>query len=405
MSPPDAPVNGRSEALTQKTALPLAGVRVIDFTQVMLGPCCTQMLGDWGADVIKIERIGAGDLSRTSIDDPAGPLNPVFCSLNRNKRSIALDLKAKAGLTIARRLVESADVVVNNFRAGVMERMGLGYDTLSAINPRIIFAFGTGFGTAGPYAHKGGQDILAQAMSGVMARKCDPSEPLTIYPTALADYSAGMHLVQGILVALLQRERTGRGQCVEVSLYDSMLAMQMQEAAMWLMRQREFSWGAMPFTGAFATTDGAVVIVGAFKANPLREICLALGLEDLSADPRFASLDVARQHRAALHDILRARIATASTAHWLERLEARDLLCAPVRTLGEALEDEQATVNHMVMRGDSLGLVGSPVHLSAGETALRYPPPALGADGAAILEQHGYTMEAIAGLRADGVVA
>jgi len=297
------------------TGLPLEGVKVVDFTQVMLGPCCTQMLGDWGADVIKIERLGAGDLSRWSIDDPAGPLNPVFCSLNRNKRSIALDLRSESGRAIVRRLIERADIVVNNFRAGAMERMGLGYEALAALNPRIIFAVGTGFGTEGPYVHKGGQDVLAQAMSGVMARKCDPSEPTTIYPTALADYSAGMHLVQGILLALLQRERTGRGQSISVSLYDSMLAMQMQEAAMWLMRSQDFSWGAMPYTGVFATTDGAIVIVGAFKANPLREISLALGLDDLSADPRFADLEASRRNRTALHEILRDRIATADTAH------------------------------------------------------------------------------------------
>ena len=173
-------------------------MKVVDFTQVMMGPCCTQMLGDYGADVIKIERIGAGDLSRWSIgDDPAGPLNPVFSSLNRNKRSIALDLKSKAGIEVVHRLLASADVIANNFRAGVMDRMGLGYDALRARYPRLIYAEGTGYGTQGPYAHKGGQDILAQALSGVMARKCDPADPLTIYPTSLADYSAGMHLVQG----------------------------------------------------------------------------------------------------------------------------------------------------------------------------------------------------------------
>jgi crotonobetainyl-CoA:carnitine CoA-transferase CaiB-like acyl-CoA transferase len=389
-------------------AQPLAGIKVIDFTQVMLGPCCTQMLGDYGADVIKIERIGAGDLSRSSIDDPAGPLNPVFCSLNRNKRSIALDLKSPAGLGVVHRLVASADVVVNNFRAGVMERMGVGYAALSKINPRIIFAFGTGFGIDGPYSHKGGQDVLAQAMSGVMARKCDPSEPLTIYPTALADYSAGMHLVQGILLALLQRERTGRGQQVEVSLHDSMLAMQMQEAAMWLMRGRDFSWGAMPHTGAFETTDGALVIVGAFKANPLREISLALGLDDLSQDERFDTFEKCVHNRIELHDVLRARICTDRTAHWIARLEERDLLCAPVRRLGEALADKQTEVNGMVVRqdgADPLGLVGSPVHLSSGGFTLRHTPPALGADGEGILVEFGFSRQEIAGLRADRVVA
>ena len=365
------------------------------------------MLGDWGADVIKIERVGAGDLSRWSIDDPAGPLNPVFCSLNRNKRSIALDLRSESGRAIVRRLIERADVVVNNFRAGVMERMGLGYEALAALNPRIIFAVGTGFGTEGPYAHKGGQDVLAQAMSGVMARKCDPSEPMTIYPTALADYSAGMHLVQGILLALLQRERAGRGQSISVSLYDSMLAMQMQEAAMWLMRGRDFSWGAMPYTGVFATTDGAIVIVGAFKANPLHEISLALGLDDLSADPRFADLEASRRNRSALHEILRARIATADTAHWIARLEERDLLAAPVRSLGEALADPQTAVNGMIVRRDGempLGLVGSPVHLSDAEFALRHAPPALGEDGEAILAEHGFTAAEIAGFKSEGVV-
>jgi formyl-CoA transferase len=389
------------------TGLPLDGVKVVDFTQVMLGPCCTQMLGDWGADVIKIERVGAGDLSRWSIDDPAGPLNPVFCSLNRNKRSLALDLRSEAGRAIVRRLVEHADVVVNNFRAGVMERMGLGYQALAAINPRIIFAVGTGFGTEGPYAHKGGQDVLAQAMSGVMARKCDASEPMTIYPTALADYSAGMHLVQGILLALLQRERTGRGQSIFVSLYDSMLAMQMQEAAMWLMRSRDFSWGAMPYTGVFATTDGAIVIVGAFKANPLREISLALGLDDLSADPRFADLEASRRNRTTLHEILGARIGTADTAHWIARLEERDLLCAPVRSLGEALADPQTSVNGMIVRRDGevlLGIVGSPVHLSDAEFALRYAPPALGKDGEAILAEHGFSAAEITAFKSEGVV-
>lgn len=392
--------------MPQSAALqPLAGIKVVDFTQVMLGPCCTQMLGDYGADVIKVERIGAGDLSRSSIDDPAGPLNPVFCSLNRNKRSIALDLKSPEGLAVVRRLIADADVVVNNFRAGVMERMGLGYEALSAINPRIIFAFGTGFGTKGPYAHKGGQDVLAQAITGVMARKCDPSEPLAIYATSICDYAAGMHLFQGILLALMHREKTGRGQVVEVSLYDSMLAMQMQEAAIWLMRGREFSWGAMPHTGAFATTDGAIVIVGAFKANPLREISLALELDDLSQDPRFDSFGKCVQNRADLHAILRARVATNTTAHWIARLEARDLLCTPVRPLGEALQDEQTAINDMLVREGDLGLIGSPVHLASGGFALRHTPPALGADGEAVLAEHGYSHEEIAGLRAGRVMA
>jgi crotonobetainyl-CoA:carnitine CoA-transferase CaiB-like acyl-CoA transferase len=397
--------------MTAGTTQPLSGIRVVDFTQVMMGPCATQMLGDYGADVIKIERIGAGDLSRWSIgDDPAGQQNPVFCSLNRNKRSVALDLKSRPGIEIVHRLLAKADVIVNNFRAGVMQRMGLGYDTLHTAYPRLIYAEGTGYGMRGPYAHKGGQDILAQALSGVMARKCDPTEPLTIYPTSLADYSAGMHLVQGILLALMQRERTGKGQMVSVSLYDSMLAMQMQEAAMALMRSVDFSWGALPHNGAFATTDGALVVVGAFKENPLREISLAIDLPDLSADPRFCTFDLAMRNRAALHDTLRAHFATNTTAYWIAALEAHDILCAPVRSLLAALDDPQTEINGMTLRkaqdsGDELRVVGSPVHMSDDGFALRLTPPRLGADGAALLAELGYDAGAIAALRTEGVLA
>ena len=157
--------------MSDETILPLSGVTVIDFTQVFMGPCATQMLGDYGADVIKIEKVGTGDLSRTSLPgDPAGLQNPVFRSLNRNKRSIALDLKSEVGKDIVRKLVAQADVMVNNFRAGVMERMGFGYEEMAKINPRIIHATGTGFGIEGPYAHKGGQDVLAQALTGLMHR-------------------------------------------------------------------------------------------------------------------------------------------------------------------------------------------------------------------------------------------
>ena len=364
--------------------LPLDGVRVLDFTQVMMGPCCTQMLGDYGADVIKIERVGAGDLSRWSVgEDSDGGNNPVFASLNRNKRSVALDLKSEADRQAALRLVESADVVVSNFRPGVMERMGFGYDDLRRLNPRIIYALGTGFGLEGPYVHKGGQDVLAQAMSGAMHRRADPELPLSIYPTALADYSAGMHLVQGVLLALLQREKTGEGQQVSVSLYNSMLAMQMQEAAMWMMRGRDLNWAAMPLSGVFETTDGAIVMVGAFKANPLRDICQALGIDDLSADPRYATLEQQTLHRAELQAIFREGFAGNTTAHWLARLEGVDILCAPVVTLEDALDDPQTACNRMIVEldptaGGPVRLVASPIEMSAAPFAVRRAPPTLG---------------------------
>jgi len=356
--------------------------------------------------VIKIERPGAGDLSRTSLaDDPDGLNNPVFRSLNRNKRSIALDLRSDAGKAVIYDLVKTADVVVNNFRAGVMDRMGFGYETLKKINPRIICAFGSGFGQTGPLAHKGGQDILAQATSGVMARKPDPSLPTTLYSTALADYSAGMHMVQGILLALMQREKTGVGQSLSVSLYDSMLAMQMQEAAMWLQRKRELNWGAFPLTGVFDTTDGAVVIVGAFKANPLQDICRALGLPDLSADANYATFAKQAENKAELHRLFRSKISTNTTAYWLAKLEEQDLLCAPVQTLGEALASEQTAANRMVISLNSTKLVASPITMDESAFKLRHAPPALNEHGAEVLCELGYTPERIAELRQAKVVA
>ncbi|MGH9319053.1 MAG: CaiB/BaiF CoA transferase family protein [Vicinamibacteria bacterium] len=384
---------------------PLSGVRIVDLTQVMLGPCATQLLADFGADVIKIERPGTGDLSRWSIPDPAGLDNPVFASLNRNKRSIALNLKHECAREIVRELSKSADVIVNNFRPDVMERMGLGYEKLREANPRIIFAFGTGFGRSGPYAHKGGQDVLAQAMTGVMARKADPEHPLAVYATALADYSAAMHLVQGILLALLHREKTGKGQMVEVSLYDSMIAMQTQEASMWLMRKEELNWAAMPLSGVFETKDGALVLVGAFKENPLRDISAALEIDDLSREERFATMEGMREHRSELRKIFRDRFGEETTAHWIQRLEAQDLLCAPVKSLAEALDDPQTIENGMLVETEDVRMVGVPVHLSDAPLEVRHAPPRLGEHTDAVLRELGFDSARIQSLRDRGIVA
>lgn len=366
------------------TTLPLDGMRVIDFTQVMLGPSCTQVLADYGAEVIKIEKVKIGDLSRWSLgSDPDGLNNPVFCSLNRNKKSLALDLKEPGARKTIQALLETADVVVNNFRPGVMERMGFGYEDLKKINPRLIYAVGTGFGLTGPYQHKGGQDVLAQAVSGVMRRKSDNSHPTSIYATPLADYSAGMHLVQGILLALLQRDKTGEGQQVAVSLYNSMIAMQMQEGTTHLMRQKDLNWGAFPLTGVFETTDSAIVMVGAFKPNPLRDICEALEIEDLSQYPHYKDFDAQMARRPELQAIFRDNFAKNSTAHWIARLEGVDILCAPVRSLPEALKDEQTIINKMILEAGEtaagpIRLIGSPIDMSAAQVTVRISPPRLG---------------------------
>lgn len=382
-------MTGNNNAFTQD--LPLHGVRIIDLTQVMMGPVCTQMLADYGADVIKVERIGAGDLSRSTFEPVAGADNPIFCSLNRNKRSLELDLRDAGQKAALKQLIADADVVVSNFRAGVMDRMGIGYEACRSLNPRIIYAVGTGFGETGPYAHKGGQDVLAQAMSGVMARRADESLPISVYPTALADYSAGMHMVQGILLALLHRERTGEGQKVNVSLYNSMLAIQMQEAAMIMMADSEVNWAAMPLSGVFDTQDGALVLVGAFKPNPLRDICAALQIDDLSVDPRFCNLNEQFRHKDELQRIFRERFASNTRDFWLARLEEQDLLCAPVRDLREALVDPQTLHNRLIIEGEGEGqpvrFIGSPIELSRAPVELRRAPPRLGQHTNEILNQ------------------
>lgn len=393
------------------TELPLVGVTVVDFTQVFMGPSCTQMLGDFGADVIKIERPAVGDLSRTSITDKDGLDNPIFLSINRNKRSIAVNVRSPEGVDVIYELVKDADVVVSNFRSGVMERIGFGYDKLREINPRLIWASGTGFGDEGPYSHKGGQDVIAQAYSGVMWRRQSDDIPLSVYPTSLCDYTTGMHLMQGILLALIARNTTGEGQKVDVTMYDSMLHMQMQETCMQLNRGHEINWAARPLSGVFATQDGAVCMVGAFKENPLRDISAALQLdEDLSLREEYASLEGQSAHRSELQRIFRERFATNTTEFWIKRLEGEDLLCAPVRTLDQALGDEQTAVNKMIMEMEhaEAGIVQvlrAPIRLSGTPSTLRHVPPRLGEHNEEVLLEHGFDRDRIARLVEAGVLS
>jgi crotonobetainyl-CoA:carnitine CoA-transferase CaiB-like acyl-CoA transferase len=384
--------------MSSHSSLPLDGIRIVDFTQVMLGPCATQVLADFGADVIKIERPDAGDLSRRHFGtaSEAAMNNVVYSSLNRNKRSIAIDTKSEAGKQMIYELVKASDVVVNNFRAGVMDRLGFGYETLKEINPRIIFASGTGYGDAGPYAHKGGQDILAQALTGLIEKTADPSIPQSIYPTALCDYTAAMHLVQGVMAALMSRDKTGRGQKVDVSLYDSMLAMQMQEVAYWSKHREVLNWAAMPLIGLYETQDGAVVMVGAFKANPLQDICRALEIEDLSV--HYPDFGTQVENKAVLKEVFRKNFALNTTAHWLERFEEQDILCASVRSLGEALEDPQTAINKILLEMDhpilgDMTVVGSPVHLSDAPVTVRRAPPRLGEHTEEVLREFGLSGE------------
>jgi formyl-CoA transferase len=374
---------------------PLEGVTVLDFTQIELGPCCTQTLGDFGADVVKVERPGAGDLAREHMKHACGE-SAVFWSLNRNKRSVAIDVRSPLGREAVLRLAKKADVLVHNFRPGVMERLGFGFDDLRAINPRLIYAFGSGYGPSGPYRDKGGQDVLAQAMSGIAARRADPRAEPEPCATPIADFTGGMLLVQAILLALLARTRTGQGQLVHVALFDGMLAMQLQEASAWLNLREHLNWGAFPLSGTFRTLDGHVVMVGAFKANPLREICRGLGIEDLAADPRYATHVAQVAHRDELQARWREELGKRTTRQVIEALESVDILCAPVNDLATALADPQVANNEMVveMRHPDAGTirtVGIPVKLEGTPGTVRRPPPRLGEHTRGVLAELGFT--------------
>lgn len=405
----------------------LDGIRVLDFTQVILGPAATQVLADHGADVLKVERPGGGDLARAFAPfwpAPAGPAGAPgaaestrYLAMNRNKRGLAVDLKADAGREVIYRLAGGADVVISNFRPGVMDALRLGYDDLRRRNPRLIYAEGSGWGRRGPLpdARKPGHELLGQALSGLAAKNAGPDGLPRQLPTTLADFTAAQLLVQGILLALLARDRTGQGQRVEVSLLDGLLAMQQWDEVSRLnlgARDAGVPDDRHPLQAVYRTADGFVALVGWFRPDPLANVCRALDLPDLSADPRFAPLETLAlpENAAALREILAARMAERGTADWIATLEAHDVLCGDVLPPGAIYAHPQVAANEMVatVEHPSLGpvrVVASPVKLSATPATVRTPPPALGEHTRAILTAAGYSPQECDALFAAGAVA
>ena len=390
--------------------LPLSDVRVVDLTVARAGPTCVRQLADWGADVVRI-------------DVPADPSAPGvagearhgsdFQNLHRNKRSLSLDLKTPEAHDVLMRLVDTADVLVENMRPEVKTRLGFDYATVSARNPRLVFASISGFGQTGPYATRGGVDQIAQGMGGLMSVTGLPGTEPTRVGIPVSDLAAGLYLAIGILVALHDRDRTGRGQWVQTSLLESMIAMLDLQATRWTIDgvvpvQEGNHHPTLVPMGCFRSTDGHVNIAGP-SGRLLTRFCETIGLPDLPQDPRFSSTSARSANRAELNALVAERIATRTTAEWVAALNAAGVPCGPVNSIDQVFADEQvrhlgmaATVEHRAL--GSLDIVRNAVTMTDAGPTVRTPSPDPGEHTDEILGELGLSADEISVLRARGAV-
>lgn len=392
---------------------PLSGVVVIDFTQLAQGPFATQILGDMGAEIIKIEPPKGDWMRHFSYSNlyPEGE-SVSFLAFNRNKRSISLNLKNPRGLEVAKRLIADADVVVENFRPGVMERLGLGYETLAEINPRLIYLASSGYGTSGPYLHRPGQDLLIQALSGSLylnGRQDDPPVPTAV---GIADLVTSQHMVYAITAALYSREQTGCGQRIDTNLFNSLLALFIQELTTYLhngkLPERSASGIPNPWLGApyglYETTDGYIAIA----MNNVRQLAQLTGVEKYD-DEQYDSNNVLENRDEIRWDFAEA-FKEKSTDEWLDILLAEDLWCAPVYTFEDVEQDPQVAENEMIISYEhptvgEFRTTGIPVKFQGTPGAIRHPAPTLGEHTDEILrELGGYSDEEIQELRESSTV-
>jgi len=386
---------------------PLAGVTVIDLTRVLAGPYCAMLLADLGARVIKVEPPGRGDDARhigPFVDIPGGErVSAYFASLNRGKQSIALDLKAAAEREIFEALLAGADVLLENFRAGVMERLDYGWDVLHERFPRLIYAAVSGFGHTGPYAERPAYDMVVQAMGGIMSVTGHPGGPPTRVGTSIGDIAAGMFTAAGINAALFERARTGRGRKIDVGMLDGQIAI--LENAIARFEATGISPGPLgarhpsitPFA-AFAAADGDLVIA-AGNDRLFARLCAVIEREDLAADARFETNDLRTDNEPALTREIEAALAARPVDDWLARLERAGIPCGPINDIAAALSDPQVRARNMLVEGalpggGRLAMAGNPIKMSGvPDPAERPAAPALDADRAAILAELGLADE------------
>ncbi len=393
----------------------LSDITVLDLSRVLAGPYGTMVLGDYGAQIVKVEQPGRGDDTRTwGPPFTASGQSAYFLSANRNKQSLTLNLKDARGRDILRRLVAQSDVLIENFKVGTMAGLGLGYADLCSLNPGLIYCAITGYGQTGPYRERPGYDTVIQAQGGVMSITGPAEgEPFKV-GVAVVDVTAGLHAVIAILAALHHRARTGEGQFIDIALFDAQLGWLVNVASNYLVsgetpaRYGNAHGTIVPYQ-TFATQDGHLMVaVG--NDRQFAVLCAVLGEPTWAADERFATNPARVRHRAQLIPRVAERLITAPTAAWIERLLDVDVPCGPVNSVAEALADPQAVARGMVQtviddNGEGIPQVGPVAKLSATPPQIRSAPPRLGEHTALILAQRlGMTDEEIVELTATGVI-
>jgi crotonobetainyl-CoA:carnitine CoA-transferase CaiB-like acyl-CoA transferase len=389
----------------------LDGLRVIDLTQAMAAPFCSMNLADMGADVIKVEPPTGEDMRRgsASLNGHSG----TFLTINRGKRGITVDLKQPAGVEIIHRLVRTADVFVQNYRPGAAKRLGVDYETLAPINPRLIYCSISGFGSTGPYATRGGYDLIAQGMSGIISVTGDEDGPPAKAGLPVSDLAAGLFGAYGVLCALEHRERTGQGQFVDTSLLEAALALTVWEATeYWVTGRAPGPLGsahrlAAPYQ-ALRASDGWFT-VGANNDRLFEAFCRAIERPDLAADARFTGNRDRMRHRDALIAEIERTAAKEARVHWLARLDQAGVPAGPINTYPEALADPHALARDMVVDlvhpgAGPIKALGVPVKLSDTPGAVDRPAPLLGQDNTEVLTELGYSEAEQRTLKDDGVI-